>query len=288
MPLTIPCDFETVVAHDEDGNDDDGGGGVDKGRIRQVVSPRTDTIFFTGPGGAVVRPINGGKWEMTKGKGNNGKGNNGIGMGRSSSSGRTLRFTLAVPESMERRDVSIEAGTVLEMTGMAYTQNEVDELNRAYYEARESTWQVGKDLNDMSDRRNASKKWNEESQRWEKRHATENVLLSASKRVGYWMSKREQDRRNADRPDPKDLSDRGEFPGLRAASSAASADTGTADTGTADTGTSVASDDGSNMVGHGLYIASGGVVRCGENGPVMGTWYAQPITDRPASYQGYI
>lgn len=214
MPLVVPCDFEQQ-------------GGKDNN-----LYPRSDTVSFTGPDGAVVRPIQGGEWSMNKDQ-------------------QELSFSLTFPESMARRDVYIEAGTTMELTGRVYSQAELDQLNEEFYKAREATWQVGGELNEMGNRQGAAKKWNEEKRRWEKRHPAENIFNVAQKRLTYWGAKAKQAKMNSNRPDPNTISDRGTFPGVE----------------------------------KGLYIAQSGIVRSGKNGPVMGTWYAQPITNLPASYR---
>ena len=215
LPLTIPCDFASS-AH---------------------VTPRTETIFFTGPDGAVVRPIEGGSWEWKTDENGSNKDN--------------FRFTLTFPEEMSRRDVSIDAGTTIECSGTMYSQDDVDRLNKDFYEAREATWQVGGELNQMTQRQGAAKKWNEESNQWEERYAKENPFSQASKQFQYWMAKQNQNRKHQQRPDPQDLSEVGTFP----------------------------------TFSEGVYMLNGGIVRRGKNGPVMGKWYAQPVTNQPVSYR---
>ena len=98
----------------------------------------------------------------------------------------------------------------------------------------------------------ASKKWNEETGKWERRYDRENPLSFARKQLTYWGAKAKQSQALNQRPDINTLSDRGVMPGE----------------------------------GGGMYMAKGGTVRVGENGPVCGTWSAQPITTSPASYPG--
>lgn len=214
MPLVVGLDFEQVNAKDNQ------------------LYTRSDTVSFTGPDGAVVKPIVPGDWNLSNDQ-------------------QELSFSLMFPETMARRDVVIEGGTTVELTGRVYTQAELDQLNEEYYKARETTWQLGGALNDMANRQGAAKKWNEETKRWEKRYPNENPLAVAQKQLTYWGAKLRQNQKLNQRPDPNTLSDRGSFPGID----------------------------------KGLYVARGGVVRQGKNGPVMGTWYAQPITKTPASYR---
>ena len=211
MPLVVPCDFED----------------------NKLVIPQKDTLSFTGPEGANVKPIEGGKWKL-------------------SDDSKQISFTLNVPEKLTRRDVYIDAGTELSLTGRVYTQAEMDQLNADYYEAREELWKAGGEMADVYDRANASKKWNEETKRWEKRYASENPLSFARKQLTYWGAKAKQSQKLSQRPDINTLSDKGMLPGED----------------------------------NGVYMAKGGVVRVGENGPVCGTWSAQPITVSPASYRG--
>ena len=212
MPLVVPCDFEAE---------------------NNTLLPQKDTLSFTGPDGANVRPIEGGKWKL-------------------SDDSKQISFSLTVPEKLTRRDVYIDAGTELSLTGRVYTQSELDRLNANNYEAREELWKAGGEIGDVYDRANASKKWNEETGRWERRYASENPLSFARKQLTYWGAKAKQSQALNQRPDINTLSDRGVLP----------------------------EEEG------GMYMAKGGVVRVGDNGPVCGTWSAQPITTSPASYRG--
>ena len=81
MPLVVPCGFE-------DNN---------------LVIPQKDTLSFTGPEGANVKPIEGGKWKL-------------------SNDSKQISFGLNVPEKLTRRDVYIDAATKLSLTGRVYTQ----------------------------------------------------------------------------------------------------------------------------------------------------------------------
>ena len=59
MPLVVPCDF-----------------------TRDSLQPQSDTVSFTGPGGAVIRPIQGGHVQLKNDK--------------------ELKFTLSFPETLAR------------------------------------------------------------------------------------------------------------------------------------------------------------------------------------------
>lgn len=211
MPLVIPTDF--MPASNE-------------------LVPHSDTVSFTGPEGAVVRPISGEKWELSKDE-------------------KTITLSYTLSEEMNRRDVYLEAGTQLFLTGRVYTKREFDSLNQEYYQAREELWKAGGEIGDIYDRQEASKKWDEESGQWVKRYENENPFKIAQKQLLYWGAKAKQGQKMAQRPDLNEMSDRGSLPGV----------------------------DG------GVYIAKGGAVKVGENGPVCGTWSAKPITGAPASYR---
>ena len=211
MPLVIPTDFLSAS---------------------NALAPHSDSVSFTGPEGAVVRPIVGERWELSKDE-------------------RTITLSYTLPEAMERRDVYLDEGTELVLAGRIYTQREMDDLNREYYQAREELWKAGGEIGDIYNRQGASKKWDEESGQWVKRYENENPFKIAQKQLSYWGAKAKQGQKMAQRPDLNELSDRGTFPGVEG----------------------------------GVYFAKGGIVRVGHNGPVCGTWSAMPITGAPASYR---
>jgi len=179
MPLVIPCDF----SHEQSSN---------------RVDPKSQTVSFTGPDGAVVKPIQGGSWSLDKNE-------------------KELSFELTFPETLQRRDVSIPGGTTVKCTGTTFTQTEVDRLNNEFYKAREATWAVGEKLNDMSSRQGAPKKWDEEKGQWVKRYSNENPLSSVQNRLEYWRAKADQDQKNNARPSANDLSNIGRLPGVDSA-----------------------------------------------------------------------
>ena len=222
MPLAIPCDFSQKVSSTGGDNNE------------FLVLPKSDTVTFTGPDGAVVKPVVGGTWQTSEDQ-------------------KQISLSFTFPETLQRRDVTIDAGTKVELTGRMYTQEELNQLNQAYYEARESTWQLGGDLNDIARQQGAAKKWNEEKGVWEKPKSDANPFSMMQNRIKYMASKAQQDKRNQERPDANSISNRGKLPGL--------------------------GDD------NGVYILKGGVVRQGKSGPVMGTWQAEPITKNPVSYR---
>mmetsp|Transcript_17280 Transcript_17280/g.49501 ORF Transcript_17280/g.49501 Transcript_17280/m.49501 type:complete len:183 (-) Transcript_17280:460-1008(-) len=72
-----------------------------------LLIPRKATLSFTGPDGANVKPVEGGTWRLAD-------------------DSKQLSFSLNVPDRLTRRDVYIDAGTELSLTGRVYTQAEMD------------------------------------------------------------------------------------------------------------------------------------------------------------------
>lgn len=209
MPLVIPTDL----------TDSD-----------NALVPQSEVVSFTGPDGAVVRPVVGGKWELSKDE-------------------RTITLSYTLPEAMSRRDVYLEEGTQLHLTGRVYTKMEMDRINLEYYQAREEVWKAGGEIGDIYDRMEASKKWDEESGQWVKRYEDANPFTVAQKQFAYWGAKLKQSQKMTQRPDLNTISDRGSLPGVEG----------------------------------GIFIANGGAVRVGKNGPICGKWSAKPIVVTPAS-----
>jgi hypothetical protein len=204
---------------------------------RRTFEPISETVSFTGPGGAVVRPVQGGSWTLSSSSGNEPLGKS-----------KELTFDLTFPEPLTRRDVTIDAGSTLQCVTAVYTQTDLDYLNQEFYAARDEAWSIGGELNSMSARRDAPKRWNFETNRWEKRHDSEtNPLTWMQTQAKYWRAKAKQEDKNRQRPDPNTLSAMGRLPGLDEF----------------------------------VYIQkSSGIVR-NKAGAVMGTWQAEPIiTDK--------
>jgi len=228
MPLVVPCDFTTTTTSSNSNNSKDD-------EKSSLVVPHKETVSFTDAGGAVVKPVEGGPWEFIYDGGN-----------KSNKQPTGLTFSLSFPETLQRRDVTIEKGSTLELTARVYTKAEFDALNDAYYQAREDAWEMGGKLNAAARRQGAAKKWNEEKGQWEKRYDDENPLKMIRNQVKYWSAKAKQDAAQRQRPDANEISECGPFPGLE----------------------------------DGLYVAKNGIVRLSKNGPVMGTWSTEPIIDR--------
>lgn len=196
----------------------------------QTIQPQSDTVSFTGPDGAVISPIEGGTWKL-------------------SNNNKVISLSLTLPEKMERRDVYIPEGSTLTLEGTVFTKPELDNLNQAFYEARDKAWEIGGELNEMAQRQEAPKKWNEDKGQWEKRYPTENIVTQLQKRVALWGAQTEQKKRNNQRPNPNTLSsDQGILPGLE----------------------------------HDVYIQKEGVIKLRSkdgaiNDAVLGKWSAEPI-----------
>jgi hypothetical protein len=200
MPIVIPCDFQSD----------------------QKVIPQSETVSFTGPTGAVVSALQGGKWEVNNSK--------------------DLTFQLTFPEYMERRDVWIDAGTILTLQGTIYTKDELDRLDQEFYQAREEAWEIGGELNEIAKQIEGPKKWNEEKQVWEKRtDGVPSIFSQIQKRVKMMGAQNKQKQKASQRPRLKDLSEAGSIPGIN-----------------------------SNV-----YIQKQGLIKIGN--VVAGRWYAEPI-----------
>ena len=206
-----------------------------------LVVPHNDVVSFTGPDGAVEVPVEGGSWEL--------KDNS------------ELALSVSFADKLQRRDVWIDAGSTLQLRTRVFSQSELDQLNQAFYDARESVWELGGKLNEMNYQQNeAPKKWNEETQKWEKRYPNINVFSQVSKRVQLMKAQATQQQAAQKRPDPASLSSqRGQFPGQP-----------------------------ENEL---YYVQKGGTIAIpgkglAGNDAVVGTWYAEPITNQPVSYRG--
>lgn len=196
------------------------------------VVPKEDVIRFTGPDGEVVNKIEKGEWSLKD--------------------ERELEFSFNFPEKLSRRDVTLGPGRV-QCKGLLYSNDAVKDYNEAFYRSREEIWKAGEQVNDVTRRSEAPKKWEEESQQWVKRYQEEGLLSQVSKRVQLFAVKQKERIDNSKRPNPKELSlDSGPFPGL-------------------------ASD---------VSIKKLGVITAKE-GPrnvVVGTWSAEPILYKAKSY----
>ena len=183
MPLKIPVQFSKIQSTTT---------------TTFGVTPLADTVSFTGPEGAVVRPVEGGDYRLEL----------------LDSSSSPLQLELTFPETLTRRDVSIPAGTTLQCIGTIYTQSELQRLDQEFYQARDAVWNIGQELNDRARRREAPKQWNEQSQKWEQRNNLENPLSWMERRLSYWKAKARQEETNRQRPSANELSSVGRLPGV--------------------------------------------------------------------------
>lgn len=217
LPLVFGCDFE------EEGT---------------RIVPKSDKVRFTGPSGEVTGRIEGGAW-TTK---SSGKGE-----------GTGLSFTLSFPEELERRDVTL--GGTVRCEGLLYSTEALRELDAEYYAARDAKWEAGKAAAEAQERAEAPKKWNPDSERWERRYEEEGLPSMLLKRAAYLLAERRDKAVIKRRPMPKELSmDCGPFPGIEGD----------------------------------VYVKRGGrvVLEGGWRERVVGTWSMEPITDLPVSYRG--
>ena len=209
---------------------------ADFNRQANAVVPKHDTCRFTGAGGEVIRPVREGTWTV--------------------SNDRKIQFSLNFPEKLERRDVVLDNGTELICEGLVFSQEAIKEMNERFYEAREETWKVGKELNDISRRKEAPKKWNFQTNQWEKRYEDEPLWNLIGKRIELWKAQGESRQKNSERPNPQSLSlDSGPFPGFEG----------------------------------NVFMQKEGVIKIknGWRDAVIGTWSAEPIKDMPESNYRY-
>lgn len=172
---------------------------------------------------------------------------------RLSSDQRKIEFTLSFPDELVRRDVTLR-GTV-RCEGFLYGTKFLRTLNERYYEARSAKWDAGAEFDEVARRADAPKKWNFETNQWEQRYETESVFSRLGKRASLFLSERWERRRNEERPNLQDLSsDCGPFPGVEGD----------------------------------VYFLKKGKIFLKQSGllgeTVIGTWSAEPINDKPASY----
>jgi len=217
LPIVIPCDFSLE---------------------KNEFIPKEEIIRFTGPNGEVKTKINRGTWSLKQ------KTNE-------------LSFEFEFPEQFSRRDVTIESSSTLRCEGKLFSISELKQMDTIFYEARDETFAAEETVKDIKRRKNAPRKWNDESSEWETRYKEETNLSQVLKKMQLVRVKQQEKFKSGSRPLPKDLSlDCGPFPGIP--------------------------DD--------VYMLSGGVLKMKQGlfrpDIVIGTWSAEPITDKPKSYYG--
>lgn len=192
-----------------------------------LVVPQSDTISYTDLDGAVPKAISGGEWSLDKKK-------------------HTLKFSLTLPDQIEKGDIFLSANTKLSIEGIIYSEDELQHLNQAFVDARSEEWKAAEVLDEIQKIRDAPKTWNEEKGVWEKVYYNEPLSSLASKNLNLFQKTQERKRRDALRPSPKDLSlNSGNFPGF----------------------------DRKVYLG-----ATNGIIRDEKSGMVIGSWAAEPIT----------
>lgn len=222
MQLVVPCDVRS-----------DG-----------VVVPRSETVSFTGPGGAVERPIRGGPWSVKDNNGNIDGNNN----------SKELSLSLVFPEYMERGDVWVEAGSTLGLEGIVFTKDELRVRDQEFFRARDVTMRIDNELKDLAWEQGRggapSKRWNEETQRWESTRNFDvgSFVTQTQTRLRLWGARAKQGRANNQRPDRNTLSDQGSLPGVEGS----------------------------------VFIQEPGIIKLRKtdgigSGAVMGTWTARPV-----------
>jgi len=241
LPLIVQCDFQNDNKHN---------------KKTGTVVPLTGDVRYTGPDGEIIKPVLGGEWSMISGNNNSAE----------LEQQREISFTLNFPEELIRRDVILNAGSILRLDGLLYSTAQLKEMNDIFYKARDAKWYAGEQLNDIEKRRDASLKWNPNTNQWEQRYEKETILSTLKKQKNMLFAERKIQKINLERPNPKDLSlDCGPFPGI---------------------------DDGD------VYFRKQGRVllsnRRGGGGGigqfwntkecVVGSWAAEPINDKPLSY----
>mmetsp|Transcript_17997 Transcript_17997/g.27272 ORF Transcript_17997/g.27272 Transcript_17997/m.27272 type:complete len:291 (-) Transcript_17997:73-945(-) len=189
-----------------------------------AVLPQSNTIFFTDINGAVSREIEGGDWSVDK---------------------NALRFSLTLPQQIQKGDIILPENTKLTMQGIIYSEDELQELNQAFTDARSEEWKAAEALDEIQKIRDAPKTWNEEKGVWEKVYYNEPLSSLVSKNLKVFEKAQERRRRDSVRPSPKDLSlYPGDFPGFESR----------------------------------VYFGTHGTIKDDKNGMVIGSWSAEPIT----------
>jgi len=243
LPLIVQCDFQNDNKHNN--------------KKSGTVVPLTGDVRYTGPDGETIKPVLGGEWSMIAGNNNN---------NAKLEQQREISFTLTFPEELIRRDVILNAGSILRLDGLLYSTTQLKEMNDIFYKARNAKWDAGEQLNDIEKRRDASLKWNPNTNKWEQRYEKETLLSTLKKQKDMLFAERKIQKINLERPNPKDLSlDCGPFPGI---------DDG--DVYFRKQGKVLLSNQQGDGGGIGQFWNS---KKC-----VVGSWAAEPINDKPLSY----
>jgi hypothetical protein len=257
LPVIAQCDFQQQQSNNNDNNNNNDNQKTTTG----MVVPLTNEIRYTGPDGEIIKPIQGGEWALTN---SNNKG------------GHEISFHLNFPDELIRRDVILNAGSIIRLDGLLYSKKQLKEMNANFYEARNEKWDAGEELNDIDKRRTAPLKWNTITNKWEKSYKDENIFVRLQKETNLKRAEQKINNINKERPNPKDISlDCGPFPGI------------------------YDGDDGGDGSNSDVYFRKQGKVLLQGGGGgggfgqslwnnnkecVIGTWSAEPINDKPLSY----
>ena len=242
IPVKVQCDF---VAFPEDISSNDG-----EGDVVTLV----DNVRFTGPDGEVVYPVQGGTWKT-------------VAQQQCGGGVRDISFTLNFPETLVRRDATLPSGTV-RCQGRLYSEGALQTMNDRFYEARGTKWDAAKEVNDINQKKEAPKKWNPQTEQWEKRYQDEGLVSQMTKLASLASAQRAEQKILDQRPNPnKDLSlDCGPFPGI----------------------SDVENGEEGNVYFHRsgtVFLQKKGIFGViGGSEVVIGTWSAEPINDKPKSY----
>ncbi len=216
FPLVMKCNF------------------TDDGRVASISG---DVRYTVAVEGEVVKPVDDGTWALSSSSSSSSKNNK-----------RDLSFTLGFPEKMMRNGVEFGPCDIT-CEGLLYSINDLNALDQEFYKARSITDNANAQVKEAKQRKEAPKKWNFETNRWEKRYKDESIVATVGNRLKQFAAIMMEDAQSKKRPKPTELSlERGQFPGIDCD----------------------------------VYICKGGTVKM--NGAVIGTWGAEPITDAPASY----
>ena len=252
LPVIAQCDFQQQTQSNDN----------KKKTTTGIVVPLTNDIRYTGPDGEIIKPIQGGEWTLNK---NNNDSN---------SNKNELSFYLNFPEELIRRDVIINAGSILRLDGIMYSTKQLKEMNTNFYQARDQKWDAGEELNNIEKRRTAPLKWNPSQNNWEKQSFPEDtILVRLQKETNLKRAEQKIEDINKERPNPKDISlDCGPFPGI-----------GIDDDGDGD-GDVYFRKKGKVFLQSGSDGGRFGLPWSNNKQCVIGTWSAEPINDKPLSY----
>lgn len=223
-----------------------------------LAVPRGDTVSYTDIRGGVTRPIEGGTWAI-------------IGDDKAKRAGaeqdpppvsQPFQFTLRFPEEMRKGDVVLPADTTLLLEGLLYSQHALKRLDEAFIAARSEEWKAEESLEDIYKERDGPKRWNPDTQRWERPKLDVPLSALLSKHWTVFTKKQERQRRNAVRPRTSDMSKQGgRFPGF-----------------------DNDDDEENNPSTDRVHMGAYGVIRTKNGGMVVGSWSAEPVSELRTHY----